>query len=311
MNTNQPEFSVIITCYFEEKSIDEFHQRLTTALQGVGRPFEIILVNDGSTDETWARLRAIFDSDSHVSVIANLFRNSGQAAAITAGIELARGRHFVFMDSDLQLDPEDLPRLVESYDQGFDIVSGYRRERRDSFSRRIASHFANMIMRVTAKHSLSDFGCTFKIFNGKLVRAFEFGPRKVFAPTFVFARAQKCAEVAVNHHPRCFGKSGWSLKSLFGYYIDNLVGLSRRPFQLLSLASLGLALLFCLRIALGWVSDISILPEVTGGLLLNAIIISLLMTLSVLSAIGEYVIRVFIIQQGYPQYVVKEVHRKS
>ena len=126
-----PEFSAIITCYFEEKSIDEFHARLSRALESLGRTYEILFVNDGSTDKTFEKLEAIFERDPHVAAVLDLFKNSGQAAAMTAGFTHARGRHFIFMDSDLQLDPAELPRLVAKYDEGCDLVSGFRKNRKD------------------------------------------------------------------------------------------------------------------------------------------------------------------------------------
>ena len=106
---DRPEFSVIITCYYEEQSILEFHERLTKALQSLGRTFEIVMVNDGSTDATFERLKSIFEKDAHVTTIVDLFRNTGQPCAMAAGIAHARGKDFIFMDSDLQLDPD--PRM--------------------------------------------------------------------------------------------------------------------------------------------------------------------------------------------------------
>ena len=124
-----PDLSIIVTCYFEEQSIDEFHARLSAAAQSTGCSYEIVMVNDGSTDGTWPKLLSLYESDPHVTTVVNLFRNAGQVAAMTAGINHARGQAFVFMDSDLQLDPEELPMLVATYQEGYDIVSGARKER--------------------------------------------------------------------------------------------------------------------------------------------------------------------------------------
>ena len=154
-NPESPEFSVIITCYYEEKSIEEFYTRLSGTLESTGRSYEIVFVNDGSTDKTFDRLQSIFDKDPHVRVIMDLFSNAGQGCAITAGITEARGRHFVFMDSDLQLDPEDFPLLLAEFDKGADIVTGWRKERHDSLSRVIPSKLANVIMRRVSRHKSS------------------------------------------------------------------------------------------------------------------------------------------------------------
>ncbi|MHC4292218.1 MAG: glycosyltransferase family 2 protein, partial [Planctomycetota bacterium] len=229
-----PEFSVIITSYYEERSIEEFHARLSKSLEGFGRSYEIVMVNDGSTDETFNKLKDIYDKDPNVMTIIDLFRNSGQLAAMTAGISHAQGEHFIFMDSDLQLDPEELPILIQEFDKGYDVVSGCRKDRKDSVARKISSKLANLIVKKISGHSITDFGCTFKVYNGKLIRAFELGPHKLFQTAYIYSRAQKVKEVPITHHARKYGKSGWTFKKLFSFHMDNVVGVSRRPFQWLA-----------------------------------------------------------------------------
>jgi len=305
-----PEFSVVITCYYEEKSIEEFYSRLSQALALAGRSYEIIFVNDGSTDRTFDKLKTIYEKDPNVTAIVDLFRNVGQLGAMTAGITQAQGNHFVFIDSDLQLDVEELPLLMDEFDKGFDIVSGYRKNRKDSLMRKLTSRFANVIMRKVSGHNISDFGCTFKIYNGCLIRAFEFGTHKQFQTAYVYSRAKTCREVPVTHHPRKYGKSGWTFKSLSSFLMDNLVGASHRPFQWLSLICLLFAGVFMVRIILAWLVPFSILPEITPGLILNMVFLHLLVTVSILAAIGEYVIRNYITLRVYPRYIIRELHRK-
>jgi glycosyltransferase involved in cell wall biosynthesis len=307
----EPDFSIVISCYYEEQSIDEFYARLRQAAESLGRSYEIVFVNDGSTDGTFAKLKAFFDRDPRVTTVIDLYRNAGQVNGMTAGLTHARGKAIVFMDSDLQLDPEDLPLLVGEYDKGYDIVSGHRKDRKDSLMRKIPSKLANLVMRRVARHKLSDFGCTYKIYDGRLVRAFEFGPFKPWRTAYVFSRAQRCAEIPVSHHERKYGESGWTFRKLFGFYMDHLVGISERPFQLMSLICLAFAALFLMRIALAWAVPISILPEVTTGVILNAIALSVLLILSVLAAIGEYVMRNFLMTQRYPGYIIREIHQKD
>jgi len=309
-DSTKPEFSVIITCYHEEASIDEFYARLSKTLEGMGRSYEIIFVNDGSTDKTFKKLKTIFDKDANVTCVIDLFRNKGQQSAITVGLVHIQGDKIIFLDSDLQLDPEELPLLISEFDKGNDIVSGYRKNRKDSLFRKIPSKLANMIMRKVSQSDFTDFGCTFKIIDAKLIRSFEFGPFKVLQLVNVIAQAQHCREVPITHHPRKYGKSGWTFKRLFAYNMDNLVCLSQRPFQILSLVCLIFAFLFFLRIILVWFFDFSILQEITHGLLLNVIIIGLLTTTSVLCMIGEFVIRNFLILQRYPAYVIREFFHK-
>jgi glycosyltransferase involved in cell wall biosynthesis len=311
MKPGEPEFSLIVTSYFEEDSLDEFYSRLRSAAESLGRPYEIVMVNDGSTDRTFEIMKEYFDRDPRVRVVIDFYRNAGQVNAMTAGLSHARGKAIVFMDSDLQLDPEELPLLVAEFDKGYDIVSGYRKDRKDSLLRKIPSQLANVVMRKVARHKLTDFGCTYKIYDAKLVRAFEFGPFKTWRTAYVFSRAQRCAEVSITHHERRYGSSGWTFSKLFGFYMDHLVGITERPFQLISLLTLGLAGLFALRILLAWTIPGTILPVVTPGMILNAIAFSFFVLLSVLSAIGEYVMRSYLISQRYPSYVIRTIHDKN
>lgn len=306
-----PELSIVITCYFEEDSIDEFYTRLSAAAESLGRSYELILVNDGSTDSTYSKHLGFFEEDPNLTTVIDLFRNAGQTAAMTAGLTHARGKAIVFMDSDLQLDPEQLPMLVDKFDEGYDIVSGTRANRRDSLLRRVSSRLANFVMRRVARHEISDFGCTFKIYDAALIRAFEFGPFKPWRTAYVFARAQRCVEVEVAHHERRYGSSGWTLRSLFSFFMDHLVGLSERPFQALSLGSFAVAVVIAVRILTSWAVPIQILSDVTPGMILNAILLNLLIVIAVLSVIGEYVLRNFLALQRYPAYIIRDIRQKT
>ena len=306
-----PEFSAVIACYNEENSIDEFHARLSQALNGLGRSYEIIFVNDGGADRTFDKLVAIFQRDPNVSAILDMFRNAGQQAAITAGLCEARGGAILLMDSDLQLAPEEIPLLVAEYDKGNDVVSGARVNRKDSWLRIVPSKLANSIMRKATQSDFTDFGCTFKIYNARLIRAFDYGPHRLFSNVDLIARVGRRREVPVTHYPRKYGKSGWTFRKLLKYNMDNMVSLSERPFQMLAGLCLLFATLFCLRILAGYVIPIRILSSISNGLLLNAIVISLLITVGVLCMIGEFAIRAFLLGRNLPLYVVREVRRRA
>jgi undecaprenyl-phosphate 4-deoxy-4-formamido-L-arabinose transferase len=304
------DLSVIIACYFEEQSIDVFYERLSNTLKSLDRSYEIIFINDGSTDRTFEKLRRIFDSDKRVTAVIDLFKNTGQANAKTPGIMIAKGKAMVAIDSDLQLDPEELPRLVSEYDKGYDIVTGYRKKRNDSLFRKLPSKLANVVMRRASGTKLRDFGCTFKIYDMRLVHGFEFGPFKPWKSVPVIAQAGRIAEVPVSHHPRPFRKSGWTFRKLFAYNMENLVNLSERPFQILGVLCLGIALAGILRLAAEMIFPISILPIVTPGLLLNVIVIGFLAILAALAAIGEFVIRNFVKLQNSPAFIIREIYER-
>ena len=309
--TPVPDFSVLISCHFEENSIEEFYGRLTAALATLDRTYEIIMVNDGSTDGTWSKLKELFDRDSHIRVIMDFFKNAGQQAAITACIVEARGRACILMDSDLQLDPADLPRLVAEFDKGFDLVSGYRGNRKDSLWRIVPSKLANMIMRRASDSTLTDFGCTFKIYNADLLRAFRYGPFHIFSNVDLISRLNRYTEVPITHYPRKYGQSGWTFRKLWQYNMDNLVKLSQRPFQFLAGCCFLGGILFALRILLGFFMPGSLMNEVTPGLILNSIFVFSLVMLAAIALVGELVIRNFLTLQHTPAYVIRETLRRE
>jgi glycosyltransferase involved in cell wall biosynthesis len=300
------EFSVLITCYYEEKSIDEFYARLSATLGSLNRSYEIIFVNDGSRDGTWEKLKEIFAKDPHVHAVIDLFKNSGQQAAATAALNESRGSALVYIDSDLQLTPEELPVLVAEYDRGFDLVTGYRKNRKDSLFRIIPSFLANIVMRHASHSNLRDFGCTFKIVNAVPVRAFHFGPQHAISFVEVISKIDRIAEVPVTHYPRRYGGSGWTFAKLLKYNTDNIVILSERPFQAIALFCLIFALLLVVRVPLYRFYPVMILSTVTNGLLLNAIVVGLLVNVALLSVVGEFAIRSFFAHRGLPQYIVRE-----
>jgi glycosyltransferase involved in cell wall biosynthesis len=298
-----PEFSVVITCFHEEQSVGEFHARLRKTLDALDATSEIVMVNDGSADQTWGKLVALHAEDRELTVL-DLFRNAGQAAAISAGIQEARGRHFVFMDSDLQLDPEELPLLVKRFREGHDVVNGIRRERQDSLLRRIPSFFANLILRGVAGVPFTDFGCSFQVMRGELVRAHGFGPYKPFSNVLVTRSTARFAEVPVSHHERPYGESGWSTLALWRYLLDNVVLYSQGLFQFFSFLALLVALFTLARIVLP--GSGSILGEITNGFLLNAMLLCSALVLAVVAFVGEYVLRTFAVHWRGPLYVVRE-----
>jgi glycosyltransferase involved in cell wall biosynthesis len=297
-----PELSFVITCFNEERGIEEFYARLRKTIDLLELSSETILVNDGSTDQTWSKLLEIQARDPDVTLL-DLVRNSGQCAAISAGVVEARGRHFVFMDSDLQLDPEELPELLRPFQKGQDVVNGVRRQRRDTLRRRIPSWLANRVLRGVAGVPFTDFGCTFQIMRGELVRAHGFGPEKAFNNVLVARSAGRCCEVLVSHHERPYGESGWTTVALWRYLVDNMVLYSQGLFQYFSLFALVIALLTLVRIFLPG----SILASVSHGLLLNAVLLSSAAVLAVVGFVGEYVLRTFATHARGPLYIVREL----
>jgi len=204
--------SVVIPAYNEEENVPILYEKLKKVLDGLGQDYEIIFVDDGSTDGTYQRLKQLAEKDSRLKVI-RFKRNYGQTAAMSAGFEHAKGDVIITLDADLQNDPEDIPLLLEKLEEGYHVVSGWRKDRKDPFlSRKLPSMVANwLISKITGVH-LHDYGCTLKAYRAEVVKDLElFGDMHRFLPALTKRRGAKITEVVVRHHPRMFGKSKYGI----------------------------------------------------------------------------------------------------
>ena len=311
MTQAAPELTVIATCYNEEETIGEFHQRLSKTLRETGRTHEIIYVNDGSRDKTFERLQELFGEDESIAVAADLMFNVGQPTAITVGFVHAQGSKIVIMDSDLQLAPEELPLLLEVFDEGYVLVSGYRKVRHDPWQRIVASKIANALLRWAMGGNFTDFGCTFKVIDARLVRAFEHGPFRPLQPAGLVAGAHHVKEVPVSHFPRKVGRSQYTYCKLFLYAVDNLIDFSHRPFVALGVIAFFLFLLSVAGILTGltgvWESGPdNFVPALAAFIGLNTAIV-----LGTVAAVGEFTIRNYIVLHRKPAYIIKTLLKRN
>ncbi len=215
--------SVIIPVYNEEESIPLLHERLRLVLEKQSYSYEIIYVDDGSKDETLARLQHLVDSDPHVQVI-HLRRNFGQTAAIAAGVAHSSGEILVFMDGDLQNDPIDIPRLLAKLEEGYDVVSGWRKDRQDAqLSRKLPSQIANRLISWATGVSLHDYGCTLKAYRYEVFQHIRlYGEMHRFIPAYAALAGAAITELAVTHHARQFGKSKYGISRVVRVLLDLL-----------------------------------------------------------------------------------------
>ena len=306
----RPEFSVVVPCYQDERGIGEFHARLSKTIGELGRACEIVFVDDGSTDATPAILDRLFDEDETIGCLVHLAGNVGQTNALTAAIAHARGEHIVIIDSDLQVDPEELPRLVELFDQGYDIVGGLRRERHDPMYRIWASAFVNFMLRRASGCKLRDIGCGFKIMRGSVLRSFNVGPTKPFRPVSVMQAPVRMAEVEIAHHLRKYGRSGWSVRRLSAFFRNILVETSQFAFQVTGILCLLVSLMFLVYVAFGAVLPLEFAPAANPRLVLGLIALNLLLTVGLLAAVGEFVRYNTRLLQQDPCYFVRKLRRR-
>jgi glycosyltransferase involved in cell wall biosynthesis len=219
-----PDLSVVIPCFNEEDSILPLAQALHESLSPMRRSFEVIFVDDGSTDATAKRIDEVLALDRRVRAV-HLVENAGQTAALCAGIDFARGRYVIALDADLQNDPADIPAIVGELDAGYDVVSGWRRDRKDRFfSRRLPSIVANSILSLVSGVRLHDFGCTLKGYRTQFLRRVPlYSDMHRYVPAFAAALGAKVKEVVVRHHPRRFGRSKYGIERIYRVMLDILV----------------------------------------------------------------------------------------
>ena len=309
-----PELSVVVPLYNEEPNVIGLHRELTAALHTWGRPYELILVDDGSTDGTFDRLRELHATDPRLRVI-RLRRNFGQTAAFAAGFAHARGRLIATADGDLQNDPADLPAMVDLLGDDYDIVCGWRRHRKDPWmTRRLPSRLANwLISRTTGVH-LHDYGCSLKVFRGDVVRSMRlYGEMHRFMPAIASEQGVRIAEMAVNHRPRRAGLSKYGLSRTIRVVLDLftvkfLLTYSTRPLQMfgppgLLMGTVGVALT-------GYLGYLRLFTDqgiADRPLLLLAILLIFAgMQLLTLGLLAELQARTYHESQGKPIYVVRE-----
>jgi glycosyltransferase involved in cell wall biosynthesis len=224
INSIDSSLSIIIPAFNEQDNVKELYIRTCSALKETGYTYEIIFVNDGSQDRTGAVLDELALTDPCCKVI-HLRRNFGQTAAMMAGIDAAQGDILVPLDADLQNDPDDIIKLVEKLNEGYDVCSGWRRERKDkALSRILPSRIANFLIRLISGVKLNDYGCTLKAYRREVLKHVRlYGEMHRFIPIFASWQGAKVTQVPVTHHPRKNGVSKYGLRRTFKVILDLMV----------------------------------------------------------------------------------------
>lgn len=213
--------SIILPVFNEEENLPILAARLRAVTDMLPQPTEVIYIDDGSTDESYTVLKRLAADDPQMRVIS-FRRNFGQTAAISAGIDYAQGEIVITMDSDLQNDPKDIPRLLAKLDEGYDVVSGWRKDRKDAeLKRKLPSRVANSMISVTTGVHLHDYGCTLKAYRREVFAQVRlYGEMHRFIPVYAYLAGAKIAELEVTHHPRIYGKSKYGLWRIVKVLLD-------------------------------------------------------------------------------------------
>jgi len=213
--------SIVVPIYNEQENIYPLYQQVKPVLSELPGASELVLVDDGSTDGSVQRLTALAEQDPRVKLVL-LRRNYGQTAAMQAGLQHAQGDVIVTMDGDLQNDPADIPRMVAKLDEGYDLVHGWRKNRKDAWlSRKLPSKLANRLISRVTRFPIHDLGCTLKAMRREIAQELElYGEMHRFIPILAHARGARCVEIETRHHPRRFGKTKYGISRTFRVILD-------------------------------------------------------------------------------------------
>jgi glycosyltransferase involved in cell wall biosynthesis len=228
--------SIIVPLFNEEENVGPMYEAIRQAVAGLGKSIEIVFVDDGSRDRTFAAAEALprVQGNAHLRLV-KFRRNYGQTAAMAAGIEHARGRILITMDGDLQNDPADIPLFLEKIEEGYDLVVGWRHDRQDHWSRVLPSKVANWLIGKATGVAIKDNGCSLKAYRAELIKAIPlYSEMHRFIPAMSSLAGARIAEIKVRHHPRKFGRSKYGFSRIYKVFLDllaisTILGFYRRP----------------------------------------------------------------------------------
>ncbi len=248
------DLSIIVPLYNEEDNVRPLYEAIRDAVRPMGLRTEILFVDDGSRDGTFARAAGLPRKDGNIRLrIVKFRRNYGQTTAMVAGIDHAHGRILVTMDGDLQNDPRDIPRFLEKMEEGFDLVVGWRRNRKDHWSRVLPSKVANWLIGKVTGVPIKDNGCSLKAYRADLIKRIPlYSEMHRFIPAMASLAAPRIAQIEVRHHPRRFGQSKYGFSRIYKVFVDlltirTLLSFARNPFAwlgILGVASAVVSMLF-------------------------------------------------------------------
>ena len=306
--------SLVIPVYNEQDNLPLLFDALYKTMNPLGKKWEVILVDDGSQDKTKTILREFAEKDpEHVRMIA-LRRNYGQTAAIAAGLDYSSGDIIVLMDADMQNDPSDIPMMLAKLDEGYDLVSGWRKQRKDNaFTRNFPSMIANwVISRVTGVH-LHDYGCTLKVYRRDVLEGFRlYGEMHRFIPVYANSVGANITEVVVSHHPRKFGKTKYGLERTAKVILDLftvkfLVSYASKPIYLFGGTGGLLMIISSVIMAYLFFRRIFFLVGVTGSPLFQTSVMFFILGFQsmLMGLIAELLVRTYHESQAKPTYTIR------
>jgi undecaprenyl-phosphate 4-deoxy-4-formamido-L-arabinose transferase len=303
--------SVVIPVYNEAANLSDLWVRLTAVMRTMGRPWEVVFVDDGSSDASLQMLKRFADEASgHVRVV-ELSRNFGQHSAILAGFRQSKGDIVVTLDADLQNPPEEIPRLIQAIDAGNDVVGGWREERQDQAFRRIASQFHNKLTSAIVGVPMHDYGCMLRAYRRHIVdTVVECDEKAAFVPALANSFAKRVAEIPVGHAERASGSSKYNMLRLATLSLNLITGFSMIPIQILSLMGIAVLVLDAGLVLFLTLHRLIFGPQQEGALwLLFTVLFGFVgLIFFALALIGEYIGRIYLEVRRRPTYLVRKVY---
>ena len=310
-----PNLSLIVPVYNEEENLSPLIEAIKKSLNPLPYSWEVVLVDDGSEDGSLQVLTGLAEKDPNHLRVLSFRRNFGQTAAIAAGLDYATGEIIVLLDADMQNDPGDIPMLLEKLDEGYDLVSGWRRKRQDTYlTRTLPSNLANMLISRVTGVPLHDYGCTLKAYRREVLEGFRlYGEMHRFIPVFANSVGARITEVQVNHQPRKFGKTKYGLERTVKVILDLftvkfLVSYSSKPIYLFGGA--GTVLIFGSGVMLLYLFVRRVLGEISvlGSPLFQVAVMLLIMGFQsvLMGLIAEMLVRTYYESQRKPTYRVRK-----
>lgn len=307
--------SVVIPVYNEQENVRASYKEVREVLQSMNVPFEIIFVDDGSRDRTVRELIDAGAGDSSLRII-EFRRNFGQTAAMAAGFDNTRYDIVVALDGDLQNDPREIPKMVAKLNEGYDVVAGWRKDRKDKFiSRRLPSMIANKLISYSTNVSLHDYGCTLKVMRGDIARGMKlYGEMHRFIPALAYEMGAKVVEVPVNHRERKFGKSKYGISRTLRVILDLLtvkflLGYAKRPIHLFGTVGLFSGLAGSAMLA--WITYERFFRDIPMGnrpvLSLSVMLILIGLQFLVFGLLAELLARTYYESQDKKTYVIRRI----
>src|ERR1700726_2197912 len=316
-------YSIVVPFFNEQENVPPLYMKLTEVMDSIGEPYELVFVDDGSRDNTFKVLSEIYEHDRRVNLV-RLRRNFGQTAGLKAGFDFARGEIIISMDGDLQHDPEEIPRFLEKIEEGYDLVSGWRHERKDHWlMRQIPSRAANWMMARLSGIDLHDFGTTFKAYRREIIQEIQlYGELHRFIPALASSTGARITEVPITDGERKSGKSNYGIGRTIRVFLDLMIvkfllDYSTRPLQffgLLGVAGTGFGVALAAYLAVEkFVRGVDVMAEHGPLMLLSvAVLLSGVQFVS-MGLLGELIARTYYESQNKPVYALREVksHRKD